>query len=157
VRATSIGGARGRLRLCAATGRVAFPPVPDEAATDRRNRRKPTHRLTARLALGILALSGWSGDRRGDEMATRGFSGKARPAAAGTRLPPGQFVTEDFPVLSAGPTPRIALEAWRFTLRAGPRPVKQWSWREFISLPMTTLTRDIHYHCAFAGNQIFIG
>ena len=70
-------------------------------------------------------------------MATRGFSGKGRPASTNGRLPPGQFVTEDFPVLSAGPTPRIALENWRFTLKVGPRPVKQWSWREFISLPVT--------------------
>ena len=77
-------------------------------------------------------------------MATRGFSGKGRPAGAGARLPPGQFVTEDFPVLSAGPTPRIALENWRFTLKVGPKPVKQWSWREFISLPVTGVTRDIH-------------
>jgi DMSO/TMAO reductase YedYZ molybdopterin-dependent catalytic subunit len=77
-------------------------------------------------------------------MATRGFTGKGRATGAGTRLPPGQFITGDFPVLSAGPTPRIALEAWRFALRVGPKPVKQWSWREFISLPLTTVTRDIH-------------
>jgi DMSO/TMAO reductase YedYZ molybdopterin-dependent catalytic subunit len=77
-------------------------------------------------------------------MATRGFSGKGRPAGSGTRLPPGQFVTEDFPVLSAGPTPRIALEAWRFTLRVGPKPVKQWTWDEFSGMPTTTITRDIH-------------
>jgi DMSO/TMAO reductase YedYZ molybdopterin-dependent catalytic subunit len=77
-------------------------------------------------------------------MATRGFSGKGRPAGTGARLPPGQFVTEDFPVLSAGPTPRIALENWRFTLKVGPKPVKQWSWRAFISLPVTGVTRDIH-------------
>ena len=77
-------------------------------------------------------------------MATRGFTGKGRATGAGTRLPPGQFITEDFPVLSAGPTPRVALENWRFTLKVGPKPVKQWSWREFISLPVTGITRDIH-------------
>jgi DMSO/TMAO reductase YedYZ molybdopterin-dependent catalytic subunit len=77
-------------------------------------------------------------------MATRGFSGKGRPAGTGTRLPPGQFLTEDFPVLSAGPTPRISLETWRFTLRIGPKPVKQWTWEEFTELPTTTITRDIH-------------
>jgi DMSO/TMAO reductase YedYZ molybdopterin-dependent catalytic subunit len=77
-------------------------------------------------------------------MATRGFSGKGRPAGAGARLPPGQFITEDFPVLSAGPTPRISLETWRFTLRVGPKPVKQWTWADFTGLPTTTITRDIH-------------
>jgi DMSO/TMAO reductase YedYZ molybdopterin-dependent catalytic subunit len=77
-------------------------------------------------------------------MATRGFSGRGRPAGTSGRLPPGQFVTGDFPVLSAGPTPRIALDTWRFTLRIGPRPVKQWTWDEFNRLSMTTTTRDIH-------------
>ena len=77
-------------------------------------------------------------------MATRGFSGRGRSPGMGARLPPGQFVTEDFPVLSAGPTPRTALETWRFTLRVGPKPVKQWSWEEFNRLPMTSVTRDIH-------------
>ena len=56
-------------------------------------------------------------------MATRGFTGKGRPTATNGRLPPGQFVTDDFPVLSAGPTPRVAPEAWRFTLCIGPRTI----------------------------------
>jgi len=77
-------------------------------------------------------------------MATRGFSGRARHAATAGRLPPGQFLTEEFPVLSAGPTPRISLDTWRFTLRAGPRPIKQWSWEEFNRLPKISITRDIH-------------
>jgi DMSO/TMAO reductase YedYZ molybdopterin-dependent catalytic subunit len=77
-------------------------------------------------------------------MATRGFSGKGRTAGAAGRLPPGQFATEDFPVLSAGPTPDVVLESWRFTLRIGPRPIKLWSWEEFGRLPMSAVTRDIH-------------
>ena len=79
-------------------------------------------------------------------MATRGFSGRGRSGAAAQagRLPPGQFVTTDFPVLSAGPTPHVALEDWRLTLQVGPRPVKSWSWGDFIRLPVTQITRDIH-------------
>jgi DMSO/TMAO reductase YedYZ molybdopterin-dependent catalytic subunit len=77
-------------------------------------------------------------------MATRGFTGKGRPTGTSGRLPPGQFVTDDFPVLSAGPTLRVGLETWRFTLKVGPKPVKQWTWREFIALPVTGITRDIH-------------
>src|SRR5262245_27043016 len=62
-------------------------------------------------------------------VATRGFSGRGRgPAQQPGRLPPGQFATEDFPVLSAGPTPRVAREDWSFTLKVGPSPVKTWSW-----------------------------
>lgn len=76
-------------------------------------------------------------------MATRGFVGKGRGAPPG-RLPPGQFVTTDFPVLSAGPTPQVAREKWEFTLKAGPRSVKRWSWGDFVRLPVTGLKRDIH-------------
>ena len=77
-------------------------------------------------------------------MATRGFTGRGRSGAQAGRLPPGQFVTTDFPVLSAGPTPHVALEDWRLTLQVGPRPVKSWSWGEFVRLPVTQITRDIH-------------
>ena len=51
-------------------------------------------------------------------MATRGFTGKRRSDSAAGRVPPGQYVTEDFPVLSAGPTPRTALDRWSFSLLA---------------------------------------
>lgn len=77
-------------------------------------------------------------------MTTRGFSGKGRPPGLAERLPPGQSTTQDFPVLSAGPTPRVSLDTWRFTLRVGPKPIKQWSWAEFNRLSMTGFTRDIH-------------
>jgi DMSO/TMAO reductase YedYZ molybdopterin-dependent catalytic subunit len=60
------------------------------------------------------------------------------------RIPPGQHLVDDFPVLSAGPTPRIAHEKWAFTLKVGPKPVKSWNWTEFNALPQTKMTRDIH-------------
>ncbi|MEI7970774.1 MAG: sulfite oxidase-like oxidoreductase [Betaproteobacteria bacterium] len=60
------------------------------------------------------------------------------------RLPPGQFLTEDFPVLSFGPTPFVDLNEWRFTLKVGPRPVKTWTWAGFNALPQTQVTTDIH-------------
>lgn len=77
-------------------------------------------------------------------MATRGFTRRGGQATASNRLPPGQFLTEDFPVLSAGPTPRIERKDWRFSLRIGPRPIKSWTWGEFVQLPITTMARDIH-------------
>ena len=78
-------------------------------------------------------------------MATRGFLGR-RSGSEGTagRLPPGQFLESGFPVLSAGPTPRIQTDKWVFTLKNGVRPVKSWSWDEFNALPQTKMTRDIH-------------
>ena len=77
-------------------------------------------------------------------MATRGFIGREQPPNSGSRIPPGQHRVDDFPVLSAGPTPRIALEKWMFTLKVGPKPVMTWNWAEFNSLPQTKVTRDIH-------------
>ena len=77
-------------------------------------------------------------------MVTRGFSGRRPTADIANRLPPGQFKTDDFPVLSKGPVPRIDLAAWRFTLSDGPRPLKSWSWNEFLALPRSVWEGDIH-------------
>jgi len=48
---------------------------------------------------------------------SRGFSG--RRSAADAKLPPGQYLTTDFPVLSAGPTARIPLDQWEFVIDDG--------------------------------------
>ncbi len=77
-------------------------------------------------------------------MATRGFFGRRPEPETDGRLPPGQHLTSDFPVLSAGPTPRVRTETWAFTLKDGPRPVMKWNWDEFNALPQTKFHRDIH-------------
>jgi len=77
-------------------------------------------------------------------MATRGFVGRRGNADQSTRLPPGQHVVTDFPVLSAGPTPRVSTEDWSFALKVGPRVVAKWNWAELNALPQTKMTRDIH-------------
>jgi DMSO/TMAO reductase YedYZ molybdopterin-dependent catalytic subunit len=77
-------------------------------------------------------------------MATRGFTGRRPAPELADRIPPGQSLTDGFPVLSAGPTPRVSLGDWSFTLKVGPRPVKRWTWAEFQALPQTKMTRDIH-------------
>ena len=77
-------------------------------------------------------------------MSTRGFKGRRPGADAARRLPPGQFETDDFPVLAKGPTPRIDLATWRFTLSDGPRPLASWNWAEFQALPRTVWQGDIH-------------
>jgi hypothetical protein len=61
---------------------------------------------------------GW-GERKVAVMTSlfsRGFRGRPRSAAAAGRRPPGQYETRDFPVLSAGPTPRVSLAVWDFTV-----------------------------------------
>ena len=60
------------------------------------------------------------------------------------RVPPGQHVTEGFPVLSAGPTPRTPLEKWTFSITQGGRIRKSWTWQEFQTLPAESITADIH-------------
>jgi DMSO/TMAO reductase YedYZ molybdopterin-dependent catalytic subunit len=77
-------------------------------------------------------------------MATRGFTGRRQGADQTERIPRGQHLVDYFPVLTAGPTPRIEPLNWSFTLKVGPRPIKKWSWAEFNTLPTTKMVRDIH-------------
>ena len=77
-------------------------------------------------------------------LTTRGFFGHRPSPEEAARLPPGQYKENGFPVLSAGPTPRVETRDWKFTLKIGPRPVKAWTWDEFNALPQTKLHRDIH-------------
>jgi DMSO/TMAO reductase YedYZ molybdopterin-dependent catalytic subunit len=73
---------------------------------------------------------------------TPGFHGRARPP--GPQLPPGQYLTRDFPVLSAGPTPRISLDRWEFAITTETGQQHKWSWSELLALPGQTRTVDIH-------------
>jgi len=73
---------------------------------------------------------------------SRGFHGRRQEAPAG-RVPPGQYVTRDFPVLSAGPTPHTPPASWTFAIEGGREP-KSWTWQEFQALPNETVTADIH-------------
>src|SRR5262249_37747101 len=75
---------------------------------------------------------------------SRGFRGRRVAAADPTRVPPGQYVTADFPVLSAGPTPHTSLELWDFTIVGELPEPRRWSWEEFRALPSEEVTRDIH-------------
>jgi DMSO/TMAO reductase YedYZ molybdopterin-dependent catalytic subunit len=75
---------------------------------------------------------------------SRGFRGRPREQAPPGRLPPGQYVTRDFPVLSAGPTPRTPLAGWTFSIAGEVDQPRQWTWDEFRRLPTETVTRDIH-------------
>ncbi len=77
-------------------------------------------------------------------MVTRGFIGRQADDHDPARVPPGQHLVNDFPVLTAGPTPQVSPEDWTFALKVGPRPIKSWTWTEFNALPQTKMTRDIH-------------
>jgi DMSO/TMAO reductase YedYZ molybdopterin-dependent catalytic subunit len=73
---------------------------------------------------------------------SRGFTGRRNAPHA--KLPPGQHSTNDFPVLSAGPTSNIPLDQWEFTINEGREVLKRWDWKTFRALPSETITADIH-------------
>ena len=73
---------------------------------------------------------------------SRGFSG--RRGATDRKLPPGQYLTTDFPVLSAGPTPDVPLDHWEFKIDDGNDTLRQWDWKSFRDLPAESFTADLH-------------
>src|SRR6266851_3733194 len=73
-----------------------------------------------------------------------GFRGRTRDQTTSGRLPPGQYLVNDFPVLSAGPTPRTPLHAWSFSITGEVDTPRQWTWDELRKLPTERVTRDIH-------------
>ena len=73
---------------------------------------------------------------------SRGFSG--RRTATDGKLPPGQYLTADFPVLSAGPTPHVPLDRWEFRIDDGTKILRRWDWKSFRDLPTETFTVDLH-------------
>lgn len=79
-----------------------------------------------------------------DGFVSRGFRGRRSRTDLEGRLPPGQYATEDFPVLSAGPTPRTSLERWDLRLTGEVDQSRNWSWEEFLALPRETISVDIH-------------
>ena len=73
---------------------------------------------------------------------SRGFFGQR--SAANVKLPPGQYLTSDFPVLSAGPTPHVALDRWEFKVDDGTAVLRQWDWKSFRELPTENIRVDLH-------------
>jgi ferredoxin-NADP reductase len=75
---------------------------------------------------------------------SRGFRGRRAADVNPARVPPGQYVTRDFPVLSAGPTPHTALQLWDFSIIGELDQPRGWTWEQFRALPSEEITRDIH-------------
>jgi DMSO/TMAO reductase YedYZ molybdopterin-dependent catalytic subunit len=59
-------------------------------------------------------------------------------------LPPGQYLTEDFPVLSAGPTPHVPPNEWEFVITNETGERWRWDWPGLMALPSQTPTVDLH-------------
>jgi DMSO/TMAO reductase YedYZ molybdopterin-dependent catalytic subunit len=68
---------------------------------------------------------------------SRGFSGRRRPGDS-------KLLETGFPVLSAGPTPRISEGNWEFTITTETGGKHRWDWAAFTALPAEDITVDIH-------------
>lgn len=73
----------------------------------------------------------------------KGFGSKHN-SNKNSRIPPGQYEAQDFPVLTAGPTPHIKTSDWSFTIQGLVQSPKQWTWEQFNLLPKESFTKDIH-------------
>ncbi len=73
---------------------------------------------------------------------SRGFGSRRRESD--DSLPPGQYLTQDFPVLSAGPTPRIDTAEWEFSITNETGVVRKWNWEQLHALPIEDIGTDIH-------------
>ena len=60
------------------------------------------------------------------------------------RLPPGQSLTQKFPILHYGSIPHFDPDTWRFFIRGEVNEDLVWTWEEFTQLPTTELVMDIH-------------
>jgi DMSO/TMAO reductase YedYZ molybdopterin-dependent catalytic subunit len=78
---------------------------------------------------------------------SRGFERRRHePEGVADRLPPGQYLERDFPVLTAGPTPVVDPEAGEWGLRVDGMVAEpsEWSWEEFHELEFEEIPCDIH-------------
>src|SRR5688500_8969524 len=78
-----------------------------------------------------------------EQFVSRGFVGKRRGGEKKDRIPPGQYLTNDFPVLSAGPTPYTPLDRWTFNIEGLVKEKISWTWQDFLKLPMQKYVVDI--------------
>ena len=60
------------------------------------------------------------------------------------RLPPGQVLTQKWPVLTYEGTPRVDLKEWTFRCFGLVEREVSWTWKEFLDLPRVEVTSDIH-------------
>ena len=71
-----------------------------------------------------------------------GFFGRRRQESAD--LPPGQYLTYDFPVLSAGATPHVPTDTWGLRVTNEDGQQHDWDWAAFTALPAEDVTVDLH-------------
>ena len=70
----------------------------------------------------------------------------------GLEVPPGQFLTEKFPVLTFGSAPKIDLETWQFKVSGLVEKELTLTWEEFMGLEKITL--DAEFHCVTQWSRL---
>jgi DMSO/TMAO reductase YedYZ molybdopterin-dependent catalytic subunit len=84
---------------------------------------------------------------------SRGFGRRRQtPDGLEDRLPPGQYYEPGFPVLTAGPTPRVDPADWSFRIDGMVHTPREWTWDEFHALPFEDIPCDIH--CVTAWSKL---
>lgn len=79
------------------------------------------------------------------DFVSRGFGGGRRaPEHLAKRMPPGQYYEKGFPVLTAGPTPRVDLASWTFKVEGKVVSPGEWSWEQVAGLGLEQIPCDIH-------------
>ncbi len=68
------------------------------------------------------------------------------------RVPAGQYLTDKFPVLTFGSTPKVDMATWQFKVFGLVEEELTWSWDEFKALPATAMTSD--FHCVTQWSQL---
>ena len=59
-------------------------------------------------------------------------------------VPPGQYLTEKFPVLTFGPTPKIDLDTWQFRVFGLVEKELELDWKSFLGMDKKTVNADFH-------------
>ena len=77
---------------------------------------------------------------------------KIKQDQEGLEVPPGQYVTEKFPVLTFGPTPRIDLDTWRFRVFGLVEEEITLDWKQFTGLEKVTV--DAAFHCVTQWSRL---
>jgi DMSO/TMAO reductase YedYZ molybdopterin-dependent catalytic subunit len=86
---------------------------------------------------------------------SRGFRRRRAADVDPSRIPPGQYVVDDWPVLSAGPTPYTPLDQWTFSITGLVDKPVTWTWEEFLALPSEDVRKDIH--CVTKWSKLDVG
>jgi DMSO/TMAO reductase YedYZ molybdopterin-dependent catalytic subunit len=71
---------------------------------------------------------------------------------AGARVPPGQVLTDKFPVLTYGPTPRFDPRTWDFRVTGLVEEPLRLTYEEFRSLPKGVMVAD--FHCVTTWSRL---